>query len=225
MMIEHHEDAIEMAQTEQDEGTFEPAIELAKSIENLPGGGDRRDGRPARLLTSTSGPGCGRPLPWPAIHPSSRTPCDHSPLPPLMVHHCPPPACSRNRKHSHARSANTARHWARLRRGPLIALKSVCTKVSAASCQIALLHLVAGKPHCLTGARVTMSEGRARLSRREGEDPPNPVVVSHEPSPDFTTTGENSWTRFAIPTTKRIAASTPGELTNLQVGHCPGLEG
>jgi uncharacterized protein (DUF305 family) len=33
VMIEHHEGAIEMAQTEQDEGVFEPAIELAESIE------------------------------------------------------------------------------------------------------------------------------------------------------------------------------------------------
>jgi uncharacterized protein (DUF305 family) len=33
MMIEHHEGAIEMAQTEQEEGMFKPAIELAKSIE------------------------------------------------------------------------------------------------------------------------------------------------------------------------------------------------
>lgn len=33
MMIEHHEGAIDMAETEQDEGAFEPAIELARSIE------------------------------------------------------------------------------------------------------------------------------------------------------------------------------------------------
>ena len=34
MMIEHHEGAIEMAKIEQDDGAFEPAIELAKSIES-----------------------------------------------------------------------------------------------------------------------------------------------------------------------------------------------
>jgi uncharacterized protein (DUF305 family) len=33
MMISHHEGAIEMAEAEQAEGTFEPAIELARSIE------------------------------------------------------------------------------------------------------------------------------------------------------------------------------------------------
>lgn len=34
MMIEHHEGAIETAQTEQDDGVFGPAIELAETIEN-----------------------------------------------------------------------------------------------------------------------------------------------------------------------------------------------
>src|SRR5680860_973640 len=33
MMLEHHEGAVEMAQTEQDDGEFEPAMELAESIE------------------------------------------------------------------------------------------------------------------------------------------------------------------------------------------------
>lgn len=33
MMVEHHEGAIEMAETEQDDGTFQPAIDLANSIE------------------------------------------------------------------------------------------------------------------------------------------------------------------------------------------------
>lgn len=33
MMIEHHEGAVEMAQTEQADGVFQPAIELADSIE------------------------------------------------------------------------------------------------------------------------------------------------------------------------------------------------
>lgn len=33
MMIEHHEGAVEMARTEQDDGTFRPAVELAESIE------------------------------------------------------------------------------------------------------------------------------------------------------------------------------------------------
>lgn len=33
MMIEHHEGAVEMARTEQSDGTFEPAVELAESIE------------------------------------------------------------------------------------------------------------------------------------------------------------------------------------------------
>jgi len=34
MMIEHHEGAIEMAQDEQEDGTFGPALELAESIES-----------------------------------------------------------------------------------------------------------------------------------------------------------------------------------------------
>lgn len=34
MMIEHHTGAIEMAQSEQDEGTFGPAVELAGTIES-----------------------------------------------------------------------------------------------------------------------------------------------------------------------------------------------
>ena len=34
MMIEHHEGAIDMAQAEQDEGLFAPAIELAEAIES-----------------------------------------------------------------------------------------------------------------------------------------------------------------------------------------------
>ena len=34
MMIEHHEGAIEMAQTEQAQGTFGPAIEMAETIES-----------------------------------------------------------------------------------------------------------------------------------------------------------------------------------------------
>jgi uncharacterized protein (DUF305 family) len=34
MMIEHHEGAIEMAKTEQSEGHFKPAVDLAKSIES-----------------------------------------------------------------------------------------------------------------------------------------------------------------------------------------------
>jgi uncharacterized protein (DUF305 family) len=34
MMIEHHQGAIDMARTEQDEGVFEPAIELASAIES-----------------------------------------------------------------------------------------------------------------------------------------------------------------------------------------------
>ena len=34
MMIEHHEGAIEMAQVEQSEGAFGPAVELAKNIES-----------------------------------------------------------------------------------------------------------------------------------------------------------------------------------------------
>ncbi|MGH3360694.1 MAG: DUF305 domain-containing protein [Nocardioidaceae bacterium] len=33
LMIEHHEGAIEMAETEQTDGTFEPAVDLAASIE------------------------------------------------------------------------------------------------------------------------------------------------------------------------------------------------
>ncbi len=33
MMIEHHEGAVEMARTEQSDGIFEPAVELAESIE------------------------------------------------------------------------------------------------------------------------------------------------------------------------------------------------
>ena len=33
MMIEHHEGAVDMAQTEQSDGVFEPAIDLADSIE------------------------------------------------------------------------------------------------------------------------------------------------------------------------------------------------
>ena len=33
MMIEHHEGAIEMARTEQDDGVFPAAIDLAESIE------------------------------------------------------------------------------------------------------------------------------------------------------------------------------------------------
>jgi uncharacterized protein (DUF305 family) len=33
MMVEHHQGAIEMAQSEQEDGVFEPAIELAESIE------------------------------------------------------------------------------------------------------------------------------------------------------------------------------------------------
>ena len=34
MMIEHHEGAVDMAQTEQSDGVFEPAVDLADSIEN-----------------------------------------------------------------------------------------------------------------------------------------------------------------------------------------------
>ena len=34
MMVEHHQGAIEMARTEQDEGHFEPAVELAEEIES-----------------------------------------------------------------------------------------------------------------------------------------------------------------------------------------------
>lgn len=34
MMIEHHQGAVEMARTEQDEGLFQPALELAASIES-----------------------------------------------------------------------------------------------------------------------------------------------------------------------------------------------
>ena len=34
MMVEHHQGAIEMAETEQSDGTFAPAIELAESIES-----------------------------------------------------------------------------------------------------------------------------------------------------------------------------------------------
>ena len=34
MMIDHHEGAIEMAKTEQSDGTFGPALQLAENIES-----------------------------------------------------------------------------------------------------------------------------------------------------------------------------------------------
>ena len=33
MMIEHHEGAVEMAETEEAEGQYEPAVELAEDIQ------------------------------------------------------------------------------------------------------------------------------------------------------------------------------------------------